>query len=150
MGVPNQAGGNWGSLVRAKGSDGPASQDVVTITYHVGPPTGWDVQLPIAPTFTSGASIRILGVQQNPITPNSKINGTWNVTSITGDTVFIRYDQANPQAGFIANTGTVQEIQLIAKPYTNWLFDGTSHRKRGIPSDRPHGRRKRSVPTAVV
>jgi hypothetical protein len=147
--VPS-AGGLWGSLVRAKDADGPAPVVVSSIAYTAGPPFGWTYTCAAAHGLVAGDSVRVLGVQQPPGQIKTKFNGTWNVLSVAGLTFTVAYDLAGPSYVAICQDATSQKIQLIAKAYTNWTFDGTTHRKRGVPSDRPHGRRKRSVPTGVV
>lgn len=144
------AGGPWGTLVRVKAGDGATAQTIVSIAYTAGPPFGWIFTLTAPPTVTPGQAVRVLGVTQNPANPKTKYNGTWNVLSVTGNTFTVAYPLAGPTYIAYCTDATATPIVLQARAYTNWLFDGTTHRKRGVPSDRPHGRRKRSVPTAVV
>lgn len=148
-GMPS-AGGPWGTLVRLKSPDGPADSDITSVAYTAGPPFGWVFTTVGALGLQQGDAVRVLGISQPPNLPRTKFNGTWNVLNPTAFTFTVAYAQAGPSYVGLCGDATAQLIVLGAQAYTSWNFDGTTHRKRGVPSDRPHGRRKRSVPTAAV
>jgi hypothetical protein len=139
----------WGGLVRAKGTDGPATIPLVgAVCTEVGYLT---LQSAVATPYDVGTPIRVLGITQPPNIGHVKANGTYNVLPYAGQTqVIVSAPGVGIGQQFFANGATMQQISLVLKQYTKWNFIVQTHRKRGRRFGAPRGRSKRRGLTAVV
>jgi hypothetical protein len=92
-------------------------------------------------TVIPGGYFRVWGLKYSAPQNRLRLNGTYQAQTVTGTAVTAYVPRLRAAPTFGLSPGYVQASGYAIQDYSSFTLDPMTHRKRGVGSDRPRGRR---------